>query len=154
MSAAPGGLLARRSLGVALSAAAVIALALSLATSWWWTHRIHHDTRIDVGPWSGQVCVGEYSRRYLGDAYSPPAGDGPGDIACVTRRLGEVAAGLAADRDQFIIDDVWGSSARELARVHLGFTLVGVLVMVFGLAAVLALAVGGVAAATDRRGHG
>jgi hypothetical protein len=150
--APPGGLLARRSLGVALSAAAVIALGLSLATSWWWTHRIHHDTRIDVGPWSGQVCVGEYSRRYLGDAHSPPAGKGPGNIGCATRRLGEIVAGLAADRDDFIIDDIWGPSGGE--QPPLGFTLVGVLVMVFGLAALLALAVGAVAAATGRRGHG
>lgn len=138
-----------RAVGLVFCVAAVALIVVALATRSWWTHRIHHDTSIDVGLWSARVCVGPYSRRYL-DGDSSPA-SAPDRTACTTHRLGEVARRLDANRDHFIIGEVWGQPDGEPAGL---FGQLGVVVLALGAGAALLLLALSLAVALGSRRRG
>ena len=138
-----------RVVGLVLSAAAVALLAVAVLTRSWWTHRVDHDTSIDVGPWSAEVCVGAHSRGYLRPDRAPA---GPEErTACTTQRLSEVARRLDANYDRFIIGDVWGVPDRPPKNL---FGLIGVIVLALGATAELLLLVLSIAVASGSRRRG
>lgn len=136
----------RRTVGLTLCVAAVATLAVALGPRAWWTHRIHHDASIDVGLWSAEVCVGPVARGYLPSGNDPAVA--PDRTACTTLTLGEVARRLDANRDHFIIGEVWGDPA---GPPPLAFAALGWIVLALGAVAGLLLLALAIAVARGAR---
>lgn len=133
--------------GLVLCGAAVATLTFSLATPSWWSHENHHDTRIEVGLVSGEVCVGSDSAGYLNGPQRPVIPEGRS--ACTSQRLADLARRLNANYDRFIIGEVFGPASRP--ETDRGFALLGLLVLAAGSVSALLLAAAGIAEAAGSR---